>query len=399
MPTQRNHHITRSGDARRSCLSASRVRPLVALSCMLSIVMLCSAFAATGPAELLRASVARRVGHSANASRNRACTHAKRIGIAPRGVARRVARHVCAPVGNRAVHDAPPQLGGGYPNARIAEVGLQRLGQKGGQCKEAVNIWVAIASNGAQHLGGDYLANYRYEGGNEVSRDQAVEGDVIQLNGPNGNYYYEGMHTAVVVSHTPGSEVFKVVDSNSELNEVVREHNWNPYAAAARYALSVHIWRMGSASSPESSPPDAPPSGPLQGSSPTLQGGSGSVVQAAGPTAGSGGGTPPAQSSGPVFTVMNTSTPPPDGVWFRNSPHTADTSRVTGLGVYMNERVELHCYAFGDEVGPYADRLWYYTTNVSRPTNDGQPNVGFLDAHYINDGKVANELDAGVPAC
>jgi hypothetical protein len=38
-------------------------------------------------------------------------------------------------------------------------------------------------------------------------------------------------------------------------------------------------------------------------------------------------------SNGPTFTVMNTSETLPDGVWFRNSPHTAGTDRVTGHGV------------------------------------------------------------------
>ena len=104
-------------------------------------------------------------------------------------------------------------------------------------------------------------------------------------------------------------------------------------------------------------------------------------------------------ASGPIFTVMNTSETLPDGVWFRNSPHTADTSRTTGLGVYKNEQVQLQCYAFGDAVGRYNNSLWYYVNDVTRPTNNGRPNVGFLNAHYINDGQNANVVDAGVPAC
>ena len=104
-------------------------------------------------------------------------------------------------------------------------------------------------------------------------------------------------------------------------------------------------------------------------------------------------------ASGPIFTVMNTSETLPDGVWFRNSPHTADTSRITGLGVYRNEQVQLQCYALGDAVGPYNDSLWYYVNDVTRPTNNGQANAGFLNADYINDGKNANQVDAGVPAC
>lgn len=104
-------------------------------------------------------------------------------------------------------------------------------------------------------------------------------------------------------------------------------------------------------------------------------------------------------ASGPIFTVMNTSESLPDGVYFRNSPHTADTSRITGLGVFKNERVQLQCYATGDAVGAFNDRLWYHVNNVTRPTVSGRANVGYLNAHYINDGKNANVVDAGVPKC
>lgn len=103
--------------------------------------------------------------------------------------------------------------------------------------------------------------------------------------------------------------------------------------------------------------------------------------------------------NGPAFTVMNTSETPPDGVWFRNSPRTADTNRVTGHGVYANERVQLRCFTFGEAVGRYANRLWYNVVDVSRPSNAGAENSGYLNAHYINDGTVANQIVAGVPDC
>lgn len=104
-------------------------------------------------------------------------------------------------------------------------------------------------------------------------------------------------------------------------------------------------------------------------------------------------------SSQPTFTVMNTSETLPDGVWFRRSPHTADAAKVTGYGVYKNERVKLECYAWGDAVGPYANKLWYFVLNVTRPTNAGVSNSGYLNAHYINDGKATNQVDAGVAQC
>jgi hypothetical protein len=111
-------------------------------------------------------------------------------------------------------------------------------------------------------------------------------------------------------------------------------------------------------------------------------------------------GAAPLPESHPAFAVMNTSETPPDGVWFRNSPHTADTDRVTGHGVYVGDRVRLECYGWGDAVGPYNDRLWYRVSNLIRPTVPaGGANTGWLNAHYINDGQKANVVDAGVPAC
>lgn len=107
----------------------------------------------------------------------------------------------------------------------------------------------------------------------------------------------------------------------------------------------------------------------------------------------------PAPPTLPIYTVMNTSETPPDGVWFRWDPHTADTNRITGDGVYMNEQVQLQCYAWGDAVGPYNDTLWYRVLNVTRPTIDGMTDQGYLSAHYIDDGAWANQVDSGVPAC
>lgn len=104
-------------------------------------------------------------------------------------------------------------------------------------------------------------------------------------------------------------------------------------------------------------------------------------------------------ASGPVFAVMNTSETLPDGVYFRRSPNTGDTSRTTGLGVYKNERVQLQCYTFGQPVGLYNNSLWYYALNISRPTNNGTANQGMLNAHYVDDKQGANVIDSGVPAC
>ncbi len=242
------------GPHRRSVVVLAHSQVVLASRALALLLLCCATLIAAAPATASLRAVA---ADTPSATASRACKPQRHIDLFKQ--TRRARRHarakrVCLPRGNNVVSGPPPQLGGSYPNARIAEVGLQRLGQHGGQCKEAVNIWVAIASGGAQRLGGDYLENYRREGGSEVSRDQTAEGDIIQLNGPDGRYYYEGMHTAVIVSHATGSDVFEVVDSNSRWDEIVREHAWNPYVTAAAHGLSVHIWRMGSVGSPESAP-------------------------------------------------------------------------------------------------------------------------------------------------
>jgi hypothetical protein len=113
------------------------------------------------------------------------------------------------------------------------------------------------------------------------------------------------------------------------------------------------------------------------------------------------GVSPASGYSGPIFQVMNTSETPPDGIYFRNSPHTWDYSAIYGYGVFMNEYVQLNCYAWGDSVGQYNNTLWYYANNVTRPivAATGQQNVGYLNAHYVNDGLLANQVDGGVPPC
>ena len=110
---------------------------------------------------------------------------------------------------------------------------------------------------------------------------------------------------------------------------------------------------------------------------------------------------PPVAAAAPVFPVFNTSEQSPDGVWFRNSPHTADTDRVTGHGVYAGDNVRLDCYAFGDAVGQYGNTLWYWVVNLTRTTvpSSGAANTGYLNAHYVNDNAPSRQVDAGVPAC
>ncbi|HEY5195472.1 MAG TPA: hypothetical protein VIJ51_00435 [Solirubrobacteraceae bacterium] len=344
-----------------------------------------------------------------------------------------------------------------FPNSRIADIAESLNGTEQGQCIVFVANVLKQASGGTISLSAyasGYQGTYAANGGTQVAAAGAARGDIIQVT-PAGSLDSQGqsldartpLHT-MVIRQNLGQGQFAVVDAN-ELNDdgVVREHNVNLATYQSENAV-IKIWRMGQVASP-------PASGPSQWVGHIVQWNGDRKAQktawlvgpdmhrrwiasiavynclrangAQGPTAlpaatlnqlpdlsgvraactprSAAPAAPVAQPVAaaapglPVFGVMNTDSPPPDGVWFRNSPRLADTDRVTGHGVYMNEQVQLQCYGWGDAVGPYNDTLWYRVVNLTRPTNAGVANVGWLNAHYINDGKAANQVDGGVPAC
>lgn len=99
---------------------------------------------------------------------------------------------------------------------------------------------------------------------------------------------------------------------------------------------------------------------------------------------------PPASSGALVFPIFNAE----GGIYYRNSPHWADTSATPGVGVYNGDQVELICGALGDPVGPYNDTAWSYVNNLSRPVGDG-----WVDEHFINDGAPDNAFVSGESMC
>jgi hypothetical protein len=144
-----------------------------------------------------------------------------------------------------------PASAANFTNASIADQGLARVGQSGGQCKQFANDMVWAASSGTVGIGGGYYAPFSNAGGTRVSASAAVKGDIIQLNkATDRETYYTGMHTAIVVSYQ-GSNTFDVVDSNWGTplnNEIVKHHTWNPFTTASQYGLEVNIWRLGNVS-------------------------------------------------------------------------------------------------------------------------------------------------------
>lgn len=84
------------------------------------------------------------------------------------------------------------------------------------------------------------------------------------------------------------------------------------------------------------------------------------------------------------------------GVYARYGPHTSDTNRVNGYGVYPNETVALLCGVIdGDPVGQYANTTWHFVTDLS---NTGEGNFWIAD-HYLDTPNVASQLTPGESLC
>jgi len=134
----------------------------------------------------------------------------------------------------------------------IADTALKYVGTHGGQCWTFMQQVVAEAT-GIQ-VGFGYREGYFAAGAVEVSADEATAGDIIQIaSDASSGGSYPGLHTAIILENLGGG-VFNAVDSNQNWDEMVQlRPNYNPYEAAARYGLDVHIYRIPGGSAANSS--------------------------------------------------------------------------------------------------------------------------------------------------
>ncbi|MCC6381205.1 MAG: SH3 domain-containing protein [Dehalococcoidia bacterium] len=130
-------------------------------------------------------------------------------------------------------------------NGPIAATALKYVGTHGGQCWTFMQQVVFEATG--RHVGGDYRQGYFDAGAVEVSADEATNGDIIQIADDSNTSpwaSYPGLHTAIVLTNLGGHR-FDAVDSNQNWDEMVNlRPGYDPYAAAARYGLQVHIYRV-----------------------------------------------------------------------------------------------------------------------------------------------------------
>lgn len=103
------------------------------------------------------------------------------------------------------------------------------------------------------------------------------------------------------------------------------------------------------------------------------------LVAAVGPSSASAYAPPGNVSAQALYDVTDTG----GGVYWRWAPYNADYSPISGYGEYDGYAAALDCYAWGDPVGPYGNRLWYFAAQFSPqpPVGDGQ---GWISDHYLD---------------
>jgi hypothetical protein len=119
---------------------------------------------------------------------------------------------------------SPAHAVGTYNNAAIADRALSLVGTQGGQCRAFVNATIVHVSGGTQAPytnNGSYFQSFLNAGGVRITNmAHLAMGDVVQRGEWN---HSPGLHTWIIVGYIGGT-TYDVVDSNSQLDGVVRHH-------------------------------------------------------------------------------------------------------------------------------------------------------------------------------
>jgi len=122
----------------------------------------------------------------------------------------------------------------------IVSTAMHYLGTNQGECFPWVRRVVQEALG--RQMGFDYHAGYLQAGAVEITGGEARVGDIIQIADPadtGAGASYPGLHTAIVLTQQ-GDGVFRVIDSNSQFDGVVRiRENYKPAELAARYPNTI----------------------------------------------------------------------------------------------------------------------------------------------------------------
>lgn len=99
-----------------------------------------------------------------------------------------------------------------------------------------------------------------------------------------------------------------------------------------------------------------------------------------------------AAAADPTFGVMNAE----GGIYWRSGPDWNTAEAISGFGFYPDTIVEVHCYQSGaGDVPGSTDSMWEQGTDVG---GSGYGS-GWINEHFINDGRPIDEPSPGVPPC
>lgn len=188
----------------------------------------------------------------------------------------------------------------------IAAVALQYEGTWGGQCWTFMKKVVEEATG--KVVGFDYREGYFDAGATEVSISEARAGDIIQIaddayTGPDADY--SGLHTSIILDNN-GDGTFRVIDSNANWDEMVSiRESYNPRAAADRYGLNFHIYRITSAPSAARTVPEVPLGDPTLRVGDSARVSTGSDVLNLRTAPGLTAGVPAKLSGGTIVTILS----------------------------------------------------------------------------------------------
>ncbi len=107
--------------------------------------------------------------------------------------------------------------------------------------------------------------------------------------------------------------------------------------------------------------------------------------------------TGPAQAgTGLFYTVVDSDNDPYSGIYLRDGTSMSNVRRIASRYMLYGTQIELICGAWGEAVGPYANRRWH---NV-RVANGATTNqVGWVADRYTNTPNKANQYTPGEPEC
>jgi hypothetical protein len=105
---------------------------------------------------------------------------------------------------------------------------------------------------------------------------------------------------------------------------------------------------------------------------------------------------PASAGTGLIYTVVDADNDPYSGIYLRDGTSMSNVRRIAERYMPYGTTVEELCYAWGEAVGPYANRVWHKVRVANGATTN---QIGWTADRYLNTPVVANQVLANWPKC